>query len=103
MKELTRTAPGNLIFSDILGLVGPKLAAVEAEVVRNLHSEIGIIDELGTYLSSGGGKRVRPLLVSMCGSPRLWSASPGLRMEPPSPPREPASRRAVSSSPSRSP
>jgi len=63
LKELTRTAPGNLIFSDILGLVGPKLAAVEAEVVRNLHSEIGIIDELGTYLSSGGGKRVRPLLL----------------------------------------
>ena len=63
MKEMTRTIPSSLVFSDILGLVGPKLAAVEAEVARNLHSEIGVIDELGTYLSNGGGKRVRPLLL----------------------------------------
>ncbi|HEV8375471.1 MAG TPA: polyprenyl synthetase family protein [Candidatus Polarisedimenticolia bacterium] len=68
---MTRTIPGGLIFSDILGLVGSKLTAVEAEVARNLHSEIGIIDELGSYLSNGGGKRVRPLLLllsaQMCG------------------------------------
>ena len=63
LKEMTRTVPAGLVFSDILGLVGPKLAAVEAEVVRNLHSDIGVIDELGTYLSNGGGKRVRPLLL----------------------------------------
>lgn len=60
---MARTAPSNLVLSDILGLVGGKLAAVEAEVVRNLHSDIGVIDELGTYLSNGGGKRVRPLLL----------------------------------------
>jgi octaprenyl-diphosphate synthase len=63
LKEMTRTAPPSLVFSDILGLVHPKLAAVEAEVARNLHSDIGVIDELGTYLSNGGGKRVRPLLL----------------------------------------
>jgi len=63
LKQMTHTVPPGLVFSDILGLVGPKLAAVEAEVVRNLHSEIGVIDELGTYLSNGGGKRVRPLLL----------------------------------------
>jgi octaprenyl-diphosphate synthase len=63
LSETTRTLPSRLIFSDILGLVGPKLSAVEAEVARNLHSEIGVIDELGTYLFNGGGKRVRPLLL----------------------------------------
>lgn len=63
LKEMTPTVAPSLIFSDILGLVGPKLVAVEAEVVRNLHSDIGVIDELGTYLSNGGGKRVRPLLL----------------------------------------
>jgi octaprenyl-diphosphate synthase len=63
VNEMTRTVPSSLIFSDILGLVGPKLAAVEAEVARNLRSDIGVIDELGSYLSNGGGKRVRPLLL----------------------------------------
>jgi len=62
---MTRTVPGGMILSDILGLVGSKLAAVEAEVARNLHSDIGIIDELGSYLSNGG-KRVRPLLLLLC-------------------------------------
>lgn len=63
MTDVARPTAGRLIFSDILGLVGPKLRAVEEEVTRNLRSEIGVIDELGTYLSAGGGKRVRPLLL----------------------------------------
>ncbi len=63
MKDLARSTAGPLIFSDILGLVGPKLQRVEEEVARNLRSEIGIIDELGSYLANGGGKRVRPLLL----------------------------------------
>ena len=63
MTEVARPTANALLFSDILGLVGPKLRAVEEEVARNLHSEIGIIDELGSYLANGGGKRVRPLLL----------------------------------------
>ena len=63
VKGMTRTVPTGLALSDILGLVSGKLREVEEEVVRNLHSDIGVIDELGTYLSNGGGKRVRPLLL----------------------------------------
>ncbi len=63
VKELPGAPSGAMIFSDIASLVGTKLAAVEDEVSRNLRSEIGIIDELGRYLSNGGGKRVRPLLL----------------------------------------
>jgi octaprenyl-diphosphate synthase len=63
LTQSIRAVPGSFIFSDILGLVGGKLSAVEAEVARNLHSEIGVIDELGTYLSNGSGKRLRPLLL----------------------------------------
>ena len=63
MTDLARPTANALMFSDILGLVGPKLRAVEEEVARNLHSEIGVIDELGSYLANGGGKRVRPLLL----------------------------------------
>ena len=63
MSQSIRALPGGFLFSDVLGLVGVKLADVEAEVARNLHSEIGVIDELGTYLSNGSGKRLRPLLL----------------------------------------
>ncbi len=63
MSQSIRALPGSFLFSDVLGLVGVKLADVEAEVARNLHSDIGVIDELGTYLSNGSGKRLRPLLL----------------------------------------
>jgi octaprenyl-diphosphate synthase len=61
--DVARPVTGSLSLSDILGLVGPRLSEVEREVGRNLRSEIGVIDELGGYLSAGGGKRVRPLLL----------------------------------------
>ena len=63
MKEVARPPAAGLIFSDILGLVGTKLLDVEKEFSRNLRSEVGVIDELGGYISEGGGKRVRPLLL----------------------------------------
>lgn len=63
MKEAARPVAGSMHLSDILGLVGGKLRAVEEEFIRSLRSEIGVIDELGRYISSGGGKRVRPLLL----------------------------------------
>jgi octaprenyl-diphosphate synthase len=46
-----------------LALVGPKLAAVEAEIQRNLTSPFGPIDEAGRYLATTSGKRLRPMLV----------------------------------------
>lgn len=63
MKEVAKPIPETMALSDIVGLVGEKVMAVEKEFSRNLHSEVGIIDELGTYISDGGGKRVRPLLL----------------------------------------
>jgi len=63
VKEAAGRISGTLVLSDILGLVGPKLRSVEEEFTRNLRSEVGVIDELGEYISAGGGKRVRPLLL----------------------------------------
>jgi octaprenyl-diphosphate synthase len=55
----------------IIALVGDKLRRVEEECRRNFRSEVGVIDELGRYLSEAGGKRVRPILLllsaQMCG------------------------------------
>ena len=55
----------------IIALVADKLRRVEEECRRNFRSEVGVIDELGVYLSEAGGKRVRPILLllsaQMCG------------------------------------
>jgi octaprenyl-diphosphate synthase len=55
----------------IIALVAEKLRRVEDECRRNLRSEVGAIDELGSYLAEAGGKRVRPILLllsaQMCG------------------------------------
>ena len=55
----------------IIALVADKLKSVEEECRRNFRSEVGAIDELGSYLAEAGGKRVRPVLLllsaQMCG------------------------------------
>jgi len=55
----------------IIALVSDKLVRVEEECRRNLRSEVGAIDELGSYLADAGGKRIRPILLllatQMCG------------------------------------
>jgi octaprenyl-diphosphate synthase len=44
-------------------LVGADLAAVEAEILRELDSPVGLIQEMGEYIAGAGGKRLRPILL----------------------------------------
>ncbi|MGH9450750.1 MAG: polyprenyl synthetase family protein [Terriglobia bacterium] len=57
--------------TDILDLVKPGLAKVEAEFRRQSVSNVRPITEIGEYLQFSGGKRLRPALVllsaSLCG------------------------------------
>jgi octaprenyl-diphosphate synthase len=50
------------------GLVADELALVERELTRQLSSQIQVVDYLGEYIRSAGGKRVRPalLLIANC-------------------------------------
>jgi geranylgeranyl pyrophosphate synthase len=75
VTDVARPAAGALVLSDILGLVGEKLRAVEEEVGRNLRSDIGVIDELGSYLANGGGKRRRPAIAAIATSSSPPSSS----------------------------
>ena len=43
--------------------VAPEMELVERELARQLASQIQVIDYLGEYIRSGGGKRVRPALL----------------------------------------
>ncbi|HEU5194693.1 MAG TPA: polyprenyl synthetase family protein [Methylomirabilota bacterium] len=47
----------------VAALVGDDLAAVEAEIARELHSPVPLIQEMGGYIAGAGGKRLRPILL----------------------------------------
>jgi octaprenyl-diphosphate synthase len=47
----------------VAALVGDDLAAVEAEIGRELHSPVPLIQEMGDYIAGAGGKRLRPILL----------------------------------------
>ncbi len=51
---------------EICALVGDRLQQVEVLFRRNLASPVGIIDEIGSFIAEGGGKRVRPTLHLLC-------------------------------------
>jgi octaprenyl-diphosphate synthase len=48
---------------DIRDLVAADLAAVDAEIRRQLASDVALVNQVGDYIVGGGGKRLRPLLV----------------------------------------
>jgi octaprenyl-diphosphate synthase len=45
------------------GLVGEELGAVEQEIRSQLRSPVELIQEMGGYIASAGGKRLRPMLL----------------------------------------
>lgn len=51
---------------EILSLVSQELRQVEALFSANLASPIGIVDEIGSFVAEGGGKRIRPTLHLLC-------------------------------------
>ena len=60
------TGPSRLAnprFARAYDLISEKLALVEKELLLHFRSSIPTIDGIGTYLASGGGKRLRPALL----------------------------------------
>lgn len=47
----------------IRAVVEADFAAVNAQVMQSLHSNVALISEVGHYIVNSGGKRLRPLLV----------------------------------------
>jgi len=48
---------------DVFALITEEMSLVEEELARQLSSQIQVIDYLGEYIRSSGGKRVRPALL----------------------------------------
>ena len=52
-----------LTFSKIINSFSADLEEVEKEIKKNFHSDVVLIPDVSEYLSSSGGKRIRPLLL----------------------------------------
>ena len=52
-----------LTFSKITNSFSIDLEEVEKEIKKNFHSDVVLIPDVSEYLSSSGGKRIRPLLL----------------------------------------
>ena len=48
---------------EVFDLLREDLAAIEQEFIRQSASEVEVITDIAQYLMSGGGKRIRPLLL----------------------------------------
>lgn len=56
----TQSAPS---FEQIQSLVAGDMAAVDAEIQRQLNSPVALINQLGAYIINSGGKRLRPMIT----------------------------------------
>ncbi|MDO9795212.1 polyprenyl synthetase family protein, partial [Glaesserella parasuis] len=52
-----------LSLEQILTLVKADMQAVDQAILAQINSEVVLINQLGHYIISGGGKRIRPLIA----------------------------------------
>ena len=52
-----------LTLDQIQALAADDMQLVNAEILAQLNSEVPLINQLGFYIISGGGKRIRPLIT----------------------------------------
>lgn len=62
----THKQPRPVMTNSIQQIVSDDFDALNKNVVRQLHSEVPLIENIGQYLIEAGGKRIRPLLVLLC-------------------------------------
>ena len=59
------TALETLLKERVSLMIGGELAAIEAEIARELNSSVDLIREMGEFIAGAGGKRLRPILLVM--------------------------------------
>ncbi len=61
-------------------LTAQDMAGVNATILEQLNSDVQLINQLGYYIVSGGGKRIRPMIAVLAARAR-WAIR-GARMSP---------------------
>lgn len=62
---------------DIRSLVTADLQALDAEIRRQLTSDVALVNQVGNHIVAGGGKRLRPLTVLLAAHAAGGGARPG--------------------------
>ncbi|MFD0726731.1 polyprenyl synthetase family protein [Lysobacter brunescens] len=57
------SVPASLDLPAILALASPDMAAVDALIRRRLGSDVVLVNQVAEHIVSGGGKRLRPMLL----------------------------------------
>ena len=57
------SVPASLDLPAILALAAPDMAAVDALIRRRLGSDVVLVNQVAEHIVSGGGKRLRPMLL----------------------------------------
>ncbi len=55
-----------MTLQEIRALVQPDLDSVDAVIRQRLKSSVPLVDQIAEHIISGGGKRLRPMLVVLC-------------------------------------
>lgn len=61
--DLKKQLKNNMNLELITELTAQDMAAVDATIFEHLHSDVNLINQLGHYIISGGGKRIRPMIA----------------------------------------
>ena len=61
-----------MTFDDVMVSLKGDLAQVETEILRHLHTEIPLLNELAQYIFDSGGKRLRPAILVLAS--RMFTA-----------------------------
>lgn len=64
----------------VAALVGDDLEQVEQEIHRQLNSPVALIQEMGGYIASAGGKRLRPMLLLLAARLAGYRGPRGVRL-----------------------
>ncbi|MEM8027744.1 polyprenyl synthetase family protein, partial [Morganella morganii] len=51
----------------IIALTADDMTAVNQKIQKQLTSDVSLINQLGYYIISGGGKRIRPMIAVLTG------------------------------------
>lgn len=63
--NLNESQPSGVDFADIRRLVQDEMTGVNQLILRELSSDVVLINQIGNYIVSSGGKRLRPMLLLM--------------------------------------
>ncbi|MEO7028969.1 MAG: polyprenyl synthetase family protein, partial [Acidobacteriaceae bacterium] len=66
--------------TEVFDLVRDDLAAIESEFAQQSASEVAVVSDIARYLISGGGKRIRPLLLLLSSKALMCDSEARIRL-----------------------